>query len=58
VEEWTEFVLGLWLVASPWVLVFCANVEARFAAVATGILVALFALWTLATDKDYNTWIA
>jgi hypothetical protein len=26
-------------------------------AVATGIVVAILALWTLATDKDYGGWL-
>lgn len=56
-EEWTEAVLGLWLLASPWVLGFGDNVEARYAAVATGIVIAALAVWTLATDKDYNGWL-
>ena len=56
-EEWTEAVLGLWLLVSPWLLGFSANVEARYAAVATGIVIAALAIWTLATDKDYNGWM-
>jgi hypothetical protein len=55
-EEWTECVLGLWLVVSPWALGFSAQREAMLAAVATGAVIALLALWTLATDKDYNAW--
>lgn len=55
-EEWTEAVLGAWLVASPWVLGFAGHEGARTTAVATGIVIALLALWTLATDKDYQVW--
>lgn len=55
-EEWTEALLGLWLIASPWVLGFSANVEARFAAVLTGLVVLVLALWALATDRDYLPW--
>ena len=55
-EEWTEAVLGLWMIVSPWVLAFSADMQARNIAVITGIVVAMLALWTLATDKDYATW--
>lgn len=55
-EEWTEFALGLWLIASPWVLGFALLREARLGAVIAGVVVAALALWTLMTDKDYNSW--
>jgi hypothetical protein len=53
-EEWTEAVLGLWLIVSPWALGFGTHADARSAAVVAGIAVAVLALWTLATDKDYS----
>ena len=56
-EEWTEAVLGLWLIASPWALGFSTDVNARRAAVVTGAVIAVLALWTLATDKDYRAWL-
>jgi predicted MFS family arabinose efflux permease len=56
-EEWTELALGLWLIASPWVLGFSAQAQVMQTAVATGIVVAILALWTLATDKDYGGWL-
>lgn len=56
-EEWTECVLGLWLVVSPWALGFSGQAQAMVSAVATGVVIALLALWTLATDKDYNGWL-
>jgi hypothetical protein len=55
-EEWTEVVLGLWLVVSPAVLSFTAERVALLSAVATGIVVVALALWTLLTDKDYSAW--
>jgi hypothetical protein len=55
-EEWTEGVLGLWLIVSPWALGFAARDGARLAAVVTGIAIAALALWTLFTDKDYSAW--
>lgn len=53
-EEWTEAVLGLWMVVSPWVLGF--GDMARTAAVVTGLVILALALWTLATDEDYSAW--
>ena len=55
-EEWTEAVLGLWMIASPWLVKFSGLVTARNTAVATGIIILVLALWVLATDKDYRHW--
>ena len=55
-EEWTEAVLGVWLIVSPWVLGFSEQILAMRTAVATGIVIAVLALWTLATDEDYKVW--
>lgn len=55
-EEWSEGVLGLWMIASPWVLGYAALHAARLDAVVTGIAVLLLALWTLLADKDYTGW--
>ena len=55
-EEWTEAALGLWLIASPWILGFSGHAEAMLAAVVTGIAIAALAAWTLATDETYNAW--
>jgi len=52
-EEWTEGVLGLWMIVSPWALGFSA-LSARGNAVLSGIVIVLLAAWTLATDKDYS----
>lgn len=56
-EEWTETALGVWLVISPWALGFSALQNATISAVASGIVVAVLALWVLATDKDYAGWL-
>lgn len=55
-EEWTEFALGLWLLASPWVLGFAHLSDARLGAVIAGVVVTVLSLWTLVTDKDYSHW--
>jgi SPW repeat len=56
-EEWTEAVLGLWLIVSPWVLGFSKLVDARSVVAITGAVVLVMALWTLATDKGYSPWL-
>ena len=53
-EEWTEALLGVWLMVSPWVLGFATSEVIRNVAVATGLVTLVLALWTLLTDKDYR----
>jgi SPW repeat len=53
-EEWTEAILGLWMIMSPWVLVFSHVQAAMYVAVGSGLIVVLLALWTIATDKDFS----
>jgi hypothetical protein len=55
-EEWTEGLLGLWMIASPWVLNFAQYPGARLTAVLTGVAIVALAAWTLVTDKDYSAW--
>ena len=56
-EEWTEAALGLWLIVSPWALGFGTHADAWRVTVVAGIAIAALALWTLATDKEYRTWL-
>ena len=56
-EEWAEAAIGLWLVASPWVLGFEALVAARNNAVLSGLVVLALATWVLLVDKDYQQWL-
>lgn len=55
-EEWGEGLLGLWLLASPWLLGFSAERGAMLSTALSGLAVLLLALWTLSTDDDYNGW--
>ena len=54
-EEWTQGLLGLWLIASPWLLGFNDQPAVMRNAVITGIAVVALAGWTLLTDKDFGT---
>jgi len=56
-EEWTEVVLGLWLIAAPRVLGFHTADLATAVTATTGVFVVVLALWTLSVDKDYNPWM-
>lgn len=51
-QDAVNAVMGVWLVASPWVLGFSGLENALMAAVASGIVIALLVLWT----QDYNPW--
>ncbi len=53
-EEWTEAILGLWMVISPWALAYSHVQLAMYAATASGLIVTVLALWTLATDKEFS----
>jgi len=51
-EEWTSVALGVWLMASPWVLGFSDLTVAMWNAIAVGLAVTVLALWVLSTDKQ------
>jgi len=53
-EEWVEGALGLWLIASPWLLRFSGEQVAMRNAVISGVVIVALALWTLATDKQFS----
>ena len=46
-EEWVNMVLGLWLVVSPWLLGFAANVNAMWTHVVMGVLVVGASAWAV-----------
>lgn len=56
-EEWSEVVLGVWLMASPWVVGFAANAIAMQNALFVGLAVTILALWVLGTDDEYGGWL-
>lgn len=43
----TEFVLGIWLIISPWVLGFSEIIPALWSCTISGILLGLTAFWEL-----------
>ena len=54
-EEWGEVLLGLALVVAPWTVVY-ESASATVSSMVSGILVILFAVWELMTDRDFITW--
>ena len=54
-EEWGELLLGLALVAAPWTVGYEQG-WATVNSVVSGLLVILFAVWELMTDRDFTAW--
>ncbi|SDT55195.1 SPW repeat protein [Bradyrhizobium canariense] len=55
-EEWLNLLLGVWLIASPWVLGF-AHTRAMHVSILIGAMVAFFAaleLWLVRYEPDYG----
>lgn len=46
-EEWLTLALGLWLVASPWMLGFTTDLPAFWSHVAVGLLTAGISAWAV-----------
>jgi SPW repeat len=56
-EEWLNFLLGVWLIASPWVLGF-AHTRAMHVSIGLGALVAFVAtleLWLVNYEPQYGS---
>lgn len=58
-EEWTECLLALWLIISPWALAYSGIQAATLNAVITGIAIGALSLWTLLIDDEYRkSWLS
>ena len=53
-EEWTEAILGLALIVSPWVAGYGSQQAATASAFLTGFVVFGLSLWVLMIDKDWG----
>ena len=51
-EEWVNLVLGLWLIASPWLLGFAANMDAMWTHVIMGVLIAAVSAWAVSGHRN------
>ena len=54
-EEWTNIILGAWLLISPWVLGFSTSAALMWNAVIFGVLVIGFAAWALAQYGGFQS---
>jgi len=55
-QDWTNLVLGLWLVVSPWVLAFSQNGAALWNALIVGAIFVVLSLLALADAKPWEEW--
>lgn len=53
-EEVVDFVIGIWAIASPWVLRFNGMRDLTVNAVVVGLIVAALALWTAAERSHFT----
>lgn len=53
-EEWSEVVLGAWLVGSPWILEFTNVPLAMRNVIVCGAIVAILGVWVLLTDREFG----
>ncbi len=51
-QDWTNLVLGLWLIAAPFALGTSADPNSTWNAVVVGVLVVAIALWALAVPRS------
>lgn len=49
--KWIVFLLGLWVLVSPWILGFSAYTLAMWSNVVAGILIIIYSLWELFGNK-------
>lgn len=55
IANWTEFIIGIWLILSPWVLGFSNMVVLKWSSVLSGLIIGLISGWILfgkEHDKD------
>ena len=53
-EEMINTVLGVWLVLSPYVLGFAGQTMIAVHTVVVGVLVTVFAVWAMFSDKEFE----
>jgi hypothetical protein len=56
-EDWTSWVLGLWLLLSPWTLFFDNEPLAMENALAVGALIIIAEIVELSIFRDWEEWI-
>ncbi len=56
-QDWASWVLGLWLILSPWILMFWQQTSALEDAVVTAFLLLLVEVVTLSAFRLWEEWI-
>jgi len=52
--NWTVFILGVWVLVSPWVLGYWRITPALWNQVVAGVLITLLALWGIVGAAEEN----
>lgn len=56
-QDWVNLVIGLWLVASPWLLGFSAVPAAAWNAWIVGAAVGVVAIWAIVQFAQWQEWV-
>lgn len=56
-EDWSSWILGIWLLLSPWALFFDPETIAVHNAVAVGALIIIAEIVELSVFRDWEEWI-
>jgi hypothetical protein len=56
-EDWASWVLGIWLLLSPWILLFEPDASALHTAVAVALLLLLVEVVELSVFRTWEEWI-
>ena len=56
-EDWTSWLLGLWLLLSPWTLFFDHEPRALHNALIVGVLIIVAECFELSIFRDWEEWI-
>ncbi|MCD9148772.1 SPW repeat protein [Pseudophaeobacter flagellatus] len=55
-EEWLDIVLGVWLVASPWIVGFTYSQMAMWIAIACGVVIAAMGIWRTVEENGEHAY--
>jgi SPW repeat len=56
-EDWASWGLGIWLILSPWALLYCNDTPATENAVLAGFLLILIEAVTLSAFRVWEEWV-
>lgn len=52
IADWTEFVLGAWILLSPWLLGFSALTFAKWSNIIAGLVIIIIKVWQMFGEKN------